>query len=187
MPYVIWPQWSPIIAPLPFFFSHDCSLLFSGLFWLWTLLHLWHLCYTAGPIWTGTNALLRNSEVLMMVMTSGLASNVCTCRYDDDDGNDGHNNDGDDFRVGEQRMYLPVPLACSLLSSSPLQRSQGTVVSGFQLWASSSQAVGCYTSLSKLFPHYKPTVQAPSNWRLLEKQLGGHSGRRTGEDNLLLS
>ena len=69
----------------------------------------------------------------MMVMTAGLASNVnvCTCHYDD--GNDGHNDDGYHFRVGEQRMYLPVPLACSLLSSSPLQRSQGTVVSGFQL------------------------------------------------------
>ena len=110
--------------------------LFSGLFWLWALLHLWHLCYTAGPIRTGTNALLRNTEVLMMVMTAGLTSNVCTCHYDDDDGddgNDGHNDDGYDFRVGEQRMYLPVPLACSLLSSSPLQRSQGTVVSGFQL------------------------------------------------------
>ena len=30
---------------------------------------------------------LRNTEVLMMAMTAGLASNVCTCHYDD--GNDG--------------------------------------------------------------------------------------------------
>ena len=44
--------------------------LFSGLFWLWALLHLWHLCYTAGPIRTGTNALLRNTEVLMIVMAA---------------------------------------------------------------------------------------------------------------------
>ena len=94
---------------------------------------------------------------MMMVITSGLAGNVCTCR----------------------RPWLAP--------CSPPFPCRGAKEQWSQVFNFEHQVPWPLDAILHYQNQHKPTVQAPSNWRPLEKQVGGHNGRRTGEDNLHLS
>ena len=117
-------------------------------FWWWRWLQGWRATCVLAIM------MMVMMVKMMMVITSGLAGNVCTCR----------------------RPWLAP--------CSPPFPCRGAKEQWSQVFNFEHQVPWPLDAILHYQNQHKPTVQAPSNWRPLEKQVGGHNGRRTGEDNL---